>query len=198
MMWVCRSDPATGFPHYRIGIMNRDQTITVNDDLWMSPLTASDRERCVELLNDRDIERRMRTVPHPYGNSDFDGFLAIAEAAATEHGCPVHLGIRHRNQGLIGGVGYEGVVLGHRVELGYWLGKPFWGQGIMTSVVATMCVFAIRQWNVVRITAHVFDGNKASARVLEKNDFVCEGLLRKVIRKHDTFVDARLYAKIVI
>lgn len=194
---VCRSDSVTGFPHCWSDLVSSDQTILINDDLWLSSLATSDRGRCVELLNNRDIERRMRTVPYPYGHTDFDDFLRIVEAAEAECGCPVHLGIRHRNHGLIGGAGFEGIVSGHQVELGYWLGKPFWGHGIMTSVVAAMSAFAIRQWNVVRITAHVFDGNRASERVLEKNGFFCEGLLRKVIRKQDAFIDARLYAKII-
>jgi ribosomal-protein-alanine N-acetyltransferase len=43
------------------------------------------------------------------------------------------------------------------------------------------------------LTAHVFDFNIASARVLEKNGFVLEGLLRKHFRKDGKLVDARIY-----
>lgn len=176
--------------------MSDDQIIRVNDELWMSPLVEQDCERCVELLNNREIERRMLTVPHPYGPSEFDGFLARERADQEEHGCPVHFGIRNQSEGLAGGFGFQGIEPGHRVEIGYWLGQPYWGRGFMTSVVAAACDFATGKWNVERISAHVFDGNSASARVLEKNGFRCEGLLRKFDRKGDVFIDTRLYAKV--
>lgn len=52
--------------------MSNDQNICVNNELWMSPLVAEDGQRCVELLNNREIERRVLTIPHPYGQPDFD------------------------------------------------------------------------------------------------------------------------------
>ncbi|MFT5326463.1 MAG: ribosomal-protein-alanine N-acetyltransferase [Planctomycetaceae bacterium] len=177
--------------------MSQAQTIPVNDELWMSPLVAEDREACVELLNNREIERRMLSVPHPYGESEFDSFLAIAAAAREEHGCDVHFAIRHQGEGMIGGCGFEGIKPGHRVEIGYWLGQPYWGRGFMTPVVAAACKFVIDTWGVKRIEAYVFDGNNRSARVLEKNGFCFEGLLRKLDRKGDVFIDTRVFAKIV-
>ena len=66
----------------------------------------------------------------------------------------------------------------------------------MTDVIRTACDFAIAQWKLVRITAHVFDFNVASARVLEKNGFEYEGLLRKHHFKDGKFIDAKLYARV--
>lgn len=176
--------------------MSQDQTIPVDNELWMSPLVVEDREACVELLNNREIECRMLSVPHPYGQPEFDSFLAIAAAAREEHSCDVHFAIRHKDESMIGGCGFEDIKPGHRVEVGYWLGQPYWGRGFMTSVVAAACKFAIDTWGVKRIEAYVFDGNNRSARVLEKNGFRCEGLLRKFDRKGDDFIDTRLFAKI--
>jgi RimJ/RimL family protein N-acetyltransferase len=177
--------------------MSNDQIIHVNEELWMSPLVAEDGQRCVELLNNREIERGMLSVPHPYDQVEFDSFVKIAEAARLEHGCHVHFAIRHQSEGMVGGCGFEDIEPGHRVEVGYWLGQPFWGRGIMTSVVAAACDFATDTWNVKRIAAYVFDGNERSARVLEKNGFCCEGLLRKFDRKGDAFIDTSVFAKIV-
>ena len=66
----------------------------------------------------------------------------------------------------------------------------------MTPVVATACDFATKTWNVKRIDAHVFKGNDRSARVLEKNGFECEGLLRKFDRKGDIYINTRIFARI--
>lgn len=177
--------------------MSDDQNIRVNNELWMSPLVAEDGQRCVELLNNPEIERRMLTVPHPYCQAEFDGFMEIAEAARKEHDCHVHFAIRHQTEGMIGGCGFQDIQPGHRVEIGYWLGQPFWGRGFMTSAVSAACDFATDTWAVKRIAAYVFDGNVRSTRVLEKNGFCFEGLLQKHDRKGDAFIDTRVFAKIV-
>ncbi len=176
--------------------MSRDQKISVNNELWLTPLSTEHRQQCVELLNNREIERRMLTVPYPYGDAEFDGFLEIAAAATEERGCDVHFAIQHKDEGMIGGCGFEGIKPGHRVEIGYWLGQPYWGRGFMTSVVAAACKIATDTWDVKRIEAYVFDGNNRSTRVLEKNGFSFEGLLRKHDRKGDLFIDTRVFAKL--
>ena len=64
----------------------------------------------------------------------------------------------------------------------------------MTAVVGNACDSAIVEWQLVRITAHVFESNIASVRVLEKNGFEFEGLLRKHHRKEGQFLNSRLLA----
>lgn len=176
--------------------MMPDHTIRVTDEIWLSPLEAADKERCVEYLNDAEIASRLLRLPHPYGATDFDTFFELAERKREDLGHPLNYIIRHQSHGLIGGFGFETVTPGHSLEIGYWLAKPFWGQGIMTAVVGAACEFAVEQWDIVRITANVFTFNDASARVLEKNGFVFEGLLQKRYRKGDQFIDSRLFALI--
>jgi [ribosomal protein S5]-alanine N-acetyltransferase len=97
---------------------------------------------------------------------------------------------------FIGGCGFAGLQLGksHRAEIGYWLAKPYWGQGIMTAIVRRLCEFAFAELSLVKIEAHVFAGNAASARVLEKCGFVQEGYLRKQYVKDGKYLDAKLFA----
>lgn len=173
--------------------MSCDSTIPVSPDLWLIPFAESDRAAVVGLLNDQQIAERMLKVPHPYGEADFDNFLAIARSAA-EDGPPVHFTIHHRQHGPIGGFGFEGLHFGHRVEVGYWLGRQFWGGGIMPRVVRRACEFAFREFQVSRIFAHIFTTNPASGRVLEKCGFLCEGLLRNGLLKNGEPVDAKIYA----
>lgn len=168
--------------------------IDVTEQLWLSPIVEADRDQCVELINDPDIERRMRTVRYPYGAAEFDQFLSLTNSAQREHGCPLHLAIRHQQHGFVGVVGFEQIVPGHQLELGYWLGQRYWGRGFMTAAVRAACRWCVDQWNVVRVSAYVFDGNTASGRVLEKAGFECEGMIRRCFRKGSVFIDAHLYA----
>lgn len=97
---------------------------------------------------------------------------------------------------LIGGIGF---VLGTDVfrdtaEIGYWLGEPFWNRGIATRAVRVFTDWGFERFALRRIFAGVFETNLASARVLEKCGYVCEGRLRKSILKDGRVLDELLYA----
>ncbi|MGH9880451.1 MAG: GNAT family N-acetyltransferase, partial [Pyrinomonadaceae bacterium] len=81
----------------------------------------------------------------------------------------------------------------HRVEFGYWLARPYWGQGIMTDAVRVFVRYAFSELGLLRLTAHVFESNIASARVLEKNGFKLEGHLREHFIKDGKLIDVRFY-----
>lgn len=123
----------------------------------------------------------------------FDQWLRIVAAATERYGEPVHFAIREGDS-LIGSIGFDGLIKGHKAEIGYWLAKAWWGQGIMTAVVGKACEYAFAERKLVRITAHVFESNVASARVLEKNGFEFEGLLREHRLKDGRFLNSRLFA----
>jgi len=122
--------------------------------------------------------------------------LALVAKSTQEHGRPVHWAIRNENDYLIGGIGLDGVAIGksHLAEIGYWLAKPYWGQGIMTAVVQKACDLAFAEFGLVKIVAHVFADNAASARVLVKCGFQEEGYLRKHYAKDGKYLDGRLFS----
>jgi ribosomal-protein-alanine N-acetyltransferase len=80
--------------------------------------------------------------------------------------------------------------------LGYWLAQPFWGRGIMSEAVAEFTRYAFATFDLVRIFAQPFAGNQASARVLEKAGFACEGCLRANVLKDGRILDSLLYARV--
>jgi len=83
-------------------------------------------------------------------------------------------------------------------EIGYWLAEPFWGTGIMTQAVKSMTAYAIRDLKLHRIFAEPYTTNPASARVLEKARFICEGTLRSNVFKDGKILDQFLYSYISI
>lgn len=168
--------------------------LPINDHIHLTEFRSTDKAACVQHLGDREIYDRTIRIPYPYTEADFDNWLEITVKATEQHGEPIHFAIRTSDDSFIGGCGFDGLTKGHCAEIGYWLAKPYWGQGIMTAVVRIACEDAIAKWKLLRITAHVFESNVASARVLEKNGFVCEGHLRKHYLKNGRFIDSKLYA----
>ena len=56
-------------------------------------------------------------------------------------------------------------------ELGYWLGKPFWGQGIMPEAAREMLRHAFMDLSMQKVWCGYYDGNTKSKRVQEKCGF---------------------------
>ena len=170
--------------------------LVVTDQIHLSPFVASDKDALVQHLNDRDIYDRTLRIPFPYTAAAADEWFVLADQIASQQGCAVNWAIRTADAALIGGFGFDDFQAGksHRAEIGYWLARPFWGQGIMTAVVRRMCRHGFDELGLAKITAHVFTFNPPSMRVLAKCGFQEEGLLRKHFQKDGKLIDARLFA----
>ena len=78
-------------------------------------------------------------------------------------------------------------------ELGYMLLKDYWNRGLMSQAVGQVCEIAIKQLGLNRITANVFQPNLASQRILLKNGFIQEGVMRRAVIKGGMVYDILLY-----
>jgi RimJ/RimL family protein N-acetyltransferase len=82
----------------------------------------------------------------------------------------------------------------HVAEIGYWLGEPFWGKGIMSQALELITAYAFEQLKLIRIQTIVFEYNVGSMRVLEKCGYIKEGICRKAIIKNEELYDAHTFA----
>ena len=81
-------------------------------------------------------------------------------------------------------------------EIGYWLAKKYWGNGIMTQAVRQLVKTGFSDLKLDRVYACVFTNNSASSKVLKKSGFELEGKLRKCLINDNKFRDSFLYAKV--
>lgn len=79
-------------------------------------------------------------------------------------------------------------------ELSFWLTAETWGQGYMIEVVQAVVRYGLETLGLNRLYACHMLRNPASGRVLEKNGFRQEGLLRQRVRKWGQFEDVLLWA----
>ncbi len=68
----------------------------------------------------------------------------------------------------------------------------------MTAAVRAAAEYAFANFDLCRLFAAVFDGNMASARVLEKAGFTFEARLKKTITKGDRTLDELVYAIVAL
>lgn len=153
---------------------------------------GGDAPLIAQLANDRDVWVNLRDrFPHPYELAHGEAFVASAAAENP----PVHLAICVDDRA----VGSVGLSLGKDVErvsaeIGYWLGKPFWGRGITSKALYSATLYGLETFKLTRIFAIPFTHNAGSIRVLEKAGYVREGTLRQSAIKDGVVLDQYLYA----
>jgi len=138
------------------------------DRLVLRRPCAADIDRLVDLLGEYEVTKWLAKVPWPYRRDDAEDFLQRAGTEASDLNLVIDGG-----EGLIGGIGLAG--LGGRPSIGYWLGTPYWGRGLMSEAVEALLVFAFDQLNVGEVVASVFDHNVASRRLQERFGFKITG-----------------------
>jgi RimJ/RimL family protein N-acetyltransferase len=96
----------------------------------------------------------------------------------------------------VGGIGLELHADVERVsaEIGYWLGEPFWGRGVMTDALTGVTSGAFEAFDLTRIFALPFASNAGSIRVLQKAGYQLEGRLRQSAIKDGVVRDQLMYA----
>ena len=168
------------------------------------PWLPSDAADLARLADNRAVWRNLRDAfPHPYARKDARAWI---RAVTRQFPC-IHFAIvvappgadpRPASPVLAGGIGIipQSDVHAGTAEIGYWLGEPFWGRGIMTQALAAFTDFAFAEFRLRRLYASVLEWNAASMRVLEKCGYAAEGRLRKSALKDGTVADEILYAKV--
>jgi [ribosomal protein S5]-alanine N-acetyltransferase len=151
----------------------------------------TDKSNLIKNINDKEIARFMSHIPFPYGSKEANQFLKKAMDKKRKN--LINLAVEINGE-VAGGTGLT--IRGHQAEIGYWLAKKHWGKGLATEVAREITKYCFDKLKLKRITSKVFLSNKASARVLEKNNFKLEGILKKDIVKKGKYFDVYLYAKV--
>lgn len=159
----------------------------------LRPWVIEDAPTLTAYFNNVNIWNNLRDyIPHPYTEDDALKFIsAQVEVTPTQNFAILN------EQEIVGGIGLllQEDVYKMNVELGYWVAEPFWGSGIATIAVELMTQYIFETFAVNRIVAEVFDYNRASMRVLEKNGYYLETVRRKGILKNDFLIDDFVWVK---
>lgn len=143
-----------------IPVQLRSRRLTLRPPAW------SDAERLTELIGDYDVAKMLSVVPHPYAMEDAHWWLNQIASEGQEGECAFAI---DDGSGLIGAVSLGRP--GAYPILGYWLGRPYWGQGYMTEAASVVLdwFFATSGLHAIRSGALV--DNPMSMNVLEKLGF---------------------------
>lgn len=83
-----------------------------------------------------------------------------------------------------------------KAEIGYWLLKDFWGDGIITEIIPAICNYGFNSMDLHRIEAMVETENRNSITVMNKTGFQLEGTMRECEIKNGKWISLDIYAKL--
>jgi RimJ/RimL family protein N-acetyltransferase len=140
--------------------------------LTLRPLRPSDAPALSCLVDDPGVAAMTTSIPHPFPEGAAEAFIERMAEAEPEH--ERVFALETASDGFIGVLGFHPDDVG-AVEIGYWLGRPFWGRGYMTEAVDAALDWAAKGWGRRYLLAGHFADNPASGQVLVKTGFLYTG-----------------------
>jgi 8-oxo-dGTP diphosphatase len=141
--------------------------------LNLRPLRPEDAEAIHRLVNDWEVVRMLSQLPFPYPRDLADRWIG-STLEQIARGSGYHLAITGQEGGqemLIGCIGLRLDMTPRVGNLGYWIGRRFWGHGVATEAATRLSRWALANLDLDRLEAQVAVDNPASDVVLRRVGF---------------------------
>ena len=138
--------------------------------LTLRPPHERDLEQLVELANNPRVAKNLGTMPHPYTREDGLNWISMGNNARERTKV---LAITDRfDDSFLGACAYH-PMMEHRerTAIGYWLGEPYWGEGLAAEATQAMIDYAFDYEPIQDIWVTARTSNYQSKRVIEKCGF---------------------------
>src|ERR1700704_129096 len=142
--------------------------------------TPADAPRVQALGADAEVGEPTASIPYPYPSGAAAAWIASHDAD-RQRGAQYTYAIASADGAtLIGAIGLRPLADLHD-NIGYWIGRPYWGHGYATAATMAITALAFGLLDCEALAASHLERNPASGRVLEKCGFAP---LRTVRRDH--------------
>jgi 8-oxo-dGTP diphosphatase len=142
--------------------------------LRLRPLLADDAAALHRLVNDWEVAKTLARVPFPYPRDLADEWIASTRAQISA-GTAWHLAVTRMEDGTEALLGCVGLTLDPKnpreAELGYWIGRRHWGQGLGPEAAGRVAHWALANLDIDRLVASALVDNERSAAVLRRIGF---------------------------
>jgi RimJ/RimL family protein N-acetyltransferase len=173
------------------------QPIIKTKKIILRPFKKTDAVSLTKYANNKKVSRFLAGFfPSPYLLKNAEDFIEInIQETSKENPRFFTFGIEVEGK-IVGSIGVHFSKANHSAEIGFWLGEEYWGKKIMTNVIKQIVKYCFNKLNLRRIEAKFLVANAASKKILEKNKFKLEGVLRKALFKNNKFYDLVLMARV--
>lgn len=172
-----------------------EQPVVETLRLRLRPVALSDALEIQHNASMREIADTMISLPHPYPAGEAERYIS-RKAEERESGSSVAFIIEKKlEKEFCGLIEVREIDLEHsQGELSFWLPTKAWGHGYMNEAVQGIVRYGFEVLGLNRLYAYHMVRNPATSRVLTKNGFKQEGLLRQRVQKWGIFEDVVLLA----
>ena len=129
--------------------------------------TPADAPHVRELVGDRSVSDTTAVIPYPYPDGMAEAWIATHARERARGIQYAYAILRAEDRLLVGAIVLRPVADEHE-NLGYWIGREYWGRGYATAAVRAMVALAFRCLDCQQVTASHLARNVGSGRVLEK------------------------------
>jgi RimJ/RimL family protein N-acetyltransferase len=162
--------------------------------LKLRPFKLSDAPVVAHLANDFSIAMNTQNLPFPYQEHMAYNWIKQHQLMYLSNEM-VNLAITlDSGNKVIGTIGLELNMAANHGELGYWIGRPYWGHAYAPEASQCVLHYGFTELKLQRIYALYKKGNQASKRVLEKIGMSYEATLCDHIYKWGHYYDAIIYS----
>ena len=175
------------------------QTIGVvmikTERLIIRRFTLEDAKDVQECCNDFDVVKTTLGMPWPYTiESAINWISKQPEREENEKSYEFAICFKENPSEVVGCVSLMNFCpRAMRAEMGYWVGKKYWKQGIATESAKAMINFGFEKLGLHSIIARYFDINPASAKVMKKCGMTYVGTIREHEFRFDKYYNVGIY-----
>lgn len=161
--------------------------------LRLRPFTTGDADEVTRLADNEELSRYIPAIPYPYPK------YAAAEWISThqekfDFGQEIIFAVTDKtDQVIVGAIGLALTPEHKRAEVGYWIGRQYWGRHYATEAGRAVIKYAFKTLGLESVIAHHLAPNTASGRVMQKLGMTYEGCRRRYFLHRGEFFDAAMY-----
>ncbi len=152
--------------------------------LLLRPFNLQDAKVVQQLAGDKEISDGTYYLPHPYEDGVAERWITNHRAACEKGEQVVFAITLKETRTLIGAVG---LFLDDEAELGYWIGKAYWGHGYATEAARAMLEYAFDILNLPSIYSDCFQWNIPSIKVMQKIGMTYRKTFDKYVEKRQQY-----------
>jgi ribosomal-protein-serine acetyltransferase len=168
----------------------------IDENIALRPLNVNDSEEFFHLtINSKDyLKEWLGWLDYTNEVEDTREFIqATLKGVIETGGYPKSAAILYKGR-IAGTIGFNEINKLHKIGvMGYWLGKDFQGNGIMTKACEAFIEYGINELNLNRIEIRVAEENRKSRAIPERLGFTEEGKIRQAEWLYDHYVDHIIY-----
>ena len=163
----------------------------IGDRVTLRRPRISDADALTKYCNNRLISEWITAMPHPYKKKDAVWFINDCEKKWNAKTDYIYV-IEYEGK-LAGTVGLH-IKKDDKAELGYWIGRPHWGKGLVTEAARLLMREGFKRLDLHKIYAIYLEGNEKSEKVMKKIGMKYEAWFREDAKRKGKYVNVGQYS----